>query len=432
MTSNCNCFNASSNDAEKECHGSDGRDDINLKKLYSIAKKSYRDQAIWFLDSFTKCHHDLHSSEIVFKIHKKCLEYNNDGDDNDKDNVKKEGKIRLINEIDSHHILEFIGKPVTQSAFRNYFLKIDPTFKVTMAIPLVILFFFYFDVDWKKLIVNTSQTHYDGIEIDNAKEALYRAQNKLQSTINAEQKSTQEAKEADDAMYNSQKQQDILSKAIIDCRIEEEGFAKTKKQAEDSLEYVMKQESDTKEKKQSLEQIINNESNGIVTRNKAKAELQIIEHEDPLPLRKARIKNENAVKKLKISTNASKNARIAAENAKERAEKAMVDAKLAKEKAVEAATNAEATISKAREAIDYLKVLVDEMMENQIIPWGSLFYIDREVREAEKFLPKEKLRRLKKAAEEMKRRISIHSQSSRRSNETDMCNLPISLSSNFS
>ena len=369
----------------------DGDEGDDIKKLHSITKQTYRDQAIWFLNHHTDSHHDLQLSEIVFKVHKKCLEC---------DEQKKSG--HAISELDAHLILEFIGKPVTQSAFRKYFLEIDQSLKI--SVPLVIILFFYFDADWK-VLVNQSEC-YNGLELDAAKDSLLQAQTKLQGAIDAQKKSSQEAEEADVAMENSRRQQEILSKAIMDCRMEEESFAEAKKQAEEALEQVTNQESKAHQKKEELDSIVNYESNGIVTKNKAKAELKIMEYEDPLPLRKARLKNENAVKNLRKSTNASKQARVAAEDAKEKTEKAMDEASVAKEKATNAAKIAEATIPKARDAIEDLKVLIDELMKNLTLPWGSLFYIDREVKEAESFLPKEKLKRLKEAAEENKKRIS--------------------------
>ena len=378
-------------------------DTDDLQKLHNIANQTYKDQAIWFLNNFTKCHNDVQTSDIVFKIHQKYLEYDKRNYSHDHNNTKSS---QHISDLNAHLILESFGKPETQSAFRNYVLSIDPVFK--NETPLIILLFFYFDSDWKTLM-NKSSSCYNDTEISRAKSALDEAKMKLKEAVDAEYNSSEEVKEADAAMDKYLKEQEILTKAISGCQIQEESFAEAKSQAEQALEQVSNQEGEFLQKIHELEMIVNNKSNGIVTRNKARAELRIMKQENTLPLRQARLKNENALKKLEKSTKASENARIAAEDAKERVRNAMEDASLAKERAVEASKSAETIIPEARAAIDNLKCMLDKMMKNKNgFPWGSIYYIDREVEEAEKFLPKKKIKKLKEIAEENKRRLSAH------------------------
>lgn len=372
-----------------------------LKKLYKITNQTYKDQAIWFLNNFSKCHNDVQTSEIVFKIHQKCLQY-----DTKNDNHNRTKSSPHINDLNAHFILESFGKPVTQSAFRNYVVSIDPVYK--NETPLLILLFFYFESDWR-VLMNKPPCCYNDADIDRAKSALDEAKMKLKEAVDAECNSSEEVNEADAAMDRYLKQQETLTKQITGFRIEEESFAQAKSQAEQALEQASIHESSYLEKIHKLELIVNNESNGIVTRNKARAELRIMEHENNLPLQQARLKNENALKILEKSTRASKNARIAAEDENERLRKAMDDARLAKERAVKVSKFAEATIPAARAAIDKLRCMLDKMMKNQnAFPWGTIYYIDREVAEAEKFLPKKKIKKLKEIAEENKRRLSAH------------------------
>lgn len=373
------------------------QNDKDIRKLQSITKENLKNQATWFLN--TCCYNNITKSDLVYNIYKQCMEYNNK---QNYSNVKSSDC--CINELDAHFLLENIGKPVTQIGFHQYVQSINPSIS-KFDIPLLIILFFYFEVDWK-VAVNESQSCIDFVEAEKARDSLHQAQKKLQDAIGAENKSLQEINEADNAMEHSRLQQESLTKAIFDCQNQEALLVEAKKLAEQALDEVLNQEKSFNQRKQDLENVFKNESNGIVTRNKARAELQIMNNEDPLPLRKAKLKNENALRKLKQSSTATKKSRVAAEDAKQKSEQAMEVANRAKTRAMEAAQIAESTIDEAKDAIESLKQRIDEIIINQTIPWGSIYFIDREVREAEKFLPKNKLKKFKEAAEETKKRIS--------------------------
>ena len=147
--------------------------------------------------------------------------------------------------------------------------------------------------------------------------------------------------------------------------------ANAAKEAQSELEAALAelkaQEDAFNAKKNQLEATGNDESIGIVSRNKAKAELAQLLAEDPLPLRRAKITVEAAIRKAEKATQvaaetASAAASSAAESSKARgladqdsnaasqarkqAEQAAADASRAREAASQARENA----SKAREA----------------------------------------------------------------------------------
>ena len=369
-----------------------------IQKLNEIINQAPKAQATWFLNIYAQCHNDMVKSEIVFKIYQKYTEY-----------LKSSSLFNsyhsdsAMNELHAHKILEYIGKPVTQTAFRVYVQKIDSTMILKNAIPLVILFLFYFDVELKHLMNQPIQ--YTGIEIEQIKNELQHAQLKLKEAIDAERNATIEVEEADDATEYSRIQQDILTETISDYRMQEKLLLQAKVLAEKALEQVERQEHQSNSKKQELKAIIIDSSIGIVKRHQAKAELQILNNDDLESLRIARLKNEAAIKKLQASARASQDARAASEDAKQRADEAMKTAILTKAKAVKAAKAAEGAIPLARAAMERLKRNMNKMMQNQSIPWGTLYLIDREVKEAEKFLPCKMIKKLKKEAEENKKRL---------------------------
>ena len=79
----------------------------------------------------------------------------------------------------------------------------------------------------------------------------------------------------------------------------------SREKAREALEMLNHQEEYNKQKMLELEKIIADDSLGIVTRNKANAELAILLSEDPVQLRSARIKQEAAMKKMNDAVNKS-------------------------------------------------------------------------------------------------------------------------------
>ncbi len=371
--------------------------DNKFKKLEGIFKYEFKDQAIFFLDHYVPIHNNMEASEIVFQLYQKCCNNNN----NNKGYTSSSSSVysnSSISELKAHIALEFIGKAVTQTEFRNYIHNIDPNMKTD--IPLIIILLFYFDIDWKEIL---DIEVINGIEVARSKKALQKAQEKLEEVIIAEKKASKEADEANQAMKKAHEQEVYLTDAIAKRREEEEALVGAKLQADEALARVNQQTNNIYEKRNELENIIMDEANGIVTRNRAKAELRIIDNDDPLPLRKAKIHNENALKYVRKRTHSCVKAIGIFEEAKKNAEQAHEEARLTKEKAIKSEKDAEANKVQARDAITELKQILYELSNAKILPWGHIFFIERELKEAERFLPKQKLKEYKQKAIEEKK-----------------------------
>jgi len=138
---------------------------------------------------------------------------------------------------------------------------------------------------------------------------------------------------------------------------------------EAALREVKAQEDAFNNKTNLLTRKSEDESTGVVNRNKAKAELSQHLASDPLPLRKAKITQEAAVKKAEKATNAAIDARRAAEQAKAAAEAAV-----------------EETQRKVEEAEAYLR----EVKMKPGTAQGQIWWMERELREARAYLPERK------------------------------------------
>ena len=109
-----------------------------------------------------------------------------------------------------------------------------------------------------------------------------------------------------------------------------------------------------------LEAISNDTTKGVVAKNKAKNELAQLKAEDPLPLRRAKINQGAAVRKS------------------ERAAKIAVDARLEAEGALNDAEEAFATAE---------KFLAEVRSKSGATAKGVMWWIERDLQEAKKYLP---------------------------------------------
>jgi len=356
----------------------------DLELLSEIKKKSYKDQAIWFLNSYDEDLSESKTCELVWKMHKKCAEI---------DELKEEGSC-LNNEVAAHRVLECSGAPATDFDLRKFLAEINPDYSM---ISLVELLLFHFNVSWRH-IVNVPPW-YDGKSVVNSQNALIKAKEWLESAVNAEKKSRDDAETAKNAEEIAAYEKEKASKAAELFRREEPYLSLAKEKAEAALLHVKHQEEEARIKVKNLESIALDDTKGIVKKNRAKAELAMMQNEDPLPLQTAKIQNEASIRKLQKASVYCRKVAVAAEAARPKADKAEISAKKAKQKALDAAKEAKAAIPHAKAAFERLKTLVDEMMELKKLPLGTIFYIDREVKETEKFLPVEKFKEAKKAAE---------------------------------
>lgn len=133
---------------------------------------------------------------------------------------------------------------------------------------------------------------------------------------------------------------------------------------ETALAELKAQEDAYNNKKLDLER--KSEEGGVVSRNKAKAELAQHLAEDPLPLRRAKITTEAAVKKAERTAQAAAEAVVAAEAARAAAEKSLEEA-----------------VEKVKEAEAYLQEVKSKPGSAQ----GALWWIDRELYEQKKYMP---------------------------------------------
>jgi len=290
-----------------------------VAKLLEITRMNYVAQAKWFLNGFWADGAEQ-EAENVWKYTQKFIELD--------DKKKKEGN--ELDEFLSHKFLESLGETLTVIQLRERLRKIDTDNNGKMAL-LEYLAFKY--SKHPQAIVDAPQGGNEE-ELKAAQEML----EQVQVALTEVQKQLEEQRKAEEAVKKSEAE---LRAAVDDLQAQEAAYHG---------------------QLQALENKVKDSGVGLVQRNKAAAELAQLKQEDPLPLRKAKITQEAALRKVEKE-------RKAAEEQTRRVE--------------EAVRGAEA---KFKEAQDYFEMVKKKGGAAK----GALWWIERELKEAQKYLPKKK------------------------------------------
>jgi len=241
---------------------------------------------------------------------------------------QKKGHGNDLDEFFSHKFLESLGETLTVIALRERLRQIDIDNNNRMALIEYLMFKYSKSVEQ---VVNAPQS-------DN-KEELEAASRKVEAAQNALVE---------------------MQARLSEQKIALEAQKKAEEENKAALAELHKQEEDYKNRIAALEKAT--QEGTVVQKNKAANELAQLKGEDPLPLRKAKITQESAVRK--------------AEKARKETEE--------KTREVEAATR-EAE-KKFEEAQNYL----EEVKAKGGSSAGDIWWMTRELTEAKKYLPKSK------------------------------------------
>ncbi|GMH65922.1 hypothetical protein TrST_g7998 [Triparma strigata] len=361
----------------------------DMEKLSHINYLPYKEQAIWFLNSFwsqgPKFGEDAAAREDVWTFHKTSVQL---------DKSKGEAGNEL-NEFDAHRLIEKCDSALTVQKMRQVLKEIDVDFNKMVSLSEFMIY--KFGVDWH-LLVNAPQGCDMGA-INEAQAGLDNANKMLQVAISAAEKAKDDHAASKLAEEKSKEEEVNSARAAEDSKKAEIVLAEAKEQAEGALKELQEQEDAFKKKLDDLEATGNDDSLGVVKRNKAKAELAMAKAEDPMPLRMAKIHQEAAVRKVTKATVKAGAATAAAETAAKLAIEARIASEKAAVEASAAAKAAEAAIPDAEKAFADAEAILEEVKaKNSGSGEGNLWYIDRELEEAKRYLPKSKFAAAQAAA----------------------------------
>jgi len=399
-------------------------------KLADLATRTYKEQAVWFLNSFWE---ELGAKEAEHL-------WNNVQEMTKLDSVKgKEGN--SVNEMEAHRFLEKLHETMTVQSMRDKLRgtgALGPNERPKF-VPLVHYLIIHYGRDFH-ILVNASQGSKEEIQaaqnmLDEVNSAFRESEARaseaataLRAAKAAEAEATKrdaeakrtaaEAKKTEQAAKTSEAEAVKREEAARASASEAAQRAAELKSAQDELEAALaetKAQEDARNNK-TAELTKASETGGQVSRNKAKNELAQHLGQDPLPLRKAKITQEAAVKKADKATAVAAQAKAVADEQAEQAgqarqeaeaaaaeaerqrvaaDRAADEAARAKQAAEAAAQESERAAQAAAEALEEAgrKVAEAEAYLEEAkkrLPHGSTWWLERELAEAKKYLPKSK------------------------------------------
>jgi len=320
-------------------------DESVVAKFTEKCQQAYSDQAKWWLN----CFWEEGAKEEAENIWKYCqLIVSLD--------LEKKEKGCQLDQFGAQQFLEKLGETLTGQALRA-------------------------QVDIRKEKHHVSLLEYLIFKYGNSADTLV---NKPQGggdmgpKINAASVKLEEMQES---MAKLKAQLEELTIKLEEQKKAEEALAAAEAEQQAALDALRAEKEAHQKKLDDLEKLSTDDSLSTVKRNKAANELQQLKSEDPLPVRKAEITQEAALRKV------AKQKKIASE--KTAATEAQ---KLEVEKAEE---EGQAKVDECVEEIEELKKCGGET-------FGTFWWMEREIEEAQKYLPKHKLKNIATAVSALK------------------------------
>mmetsp|Transcript_86579 Transcript_86579/g.129823 ORF Transcript_86579/g.129823 Transcript_86579/m.129823 type:complete len:412 (-) Transcript_86579:10-1245(-) len=391
------------------------------EKLQALAKLTYKQQCVWFLNAFWETIPNIETeAEKLWKFVATCVELD----------IEFHDEGCGLDEMKAHVFLEKFNETLTVRELRA---KLRSTGALEESerpkvVPITHFLLFKYNADWH-VLVNASQG-------DNA-EAIKKAQQMLDEVNAAFRESDEKHQQAAASLRAAEKSAAAAAAAEADAKAREADARSSQAAAEASADAAKAKENEAKEKEnaaieqeapfkaaqEELEAALaevkaqedayngkiadcekRSEEGGVVSRNKAKAELAQLQAEDPLPLSRAKITLEAARKRaektrapFEAATKIAQEARAAATAAADSAAQAAQAASNARQAADAARAASEADKQAAAAAVEDAKRRVQEAedylqeIKNQPgCAYGALWWIDRELHDAKAYVPESK------------------------------------------
>jgi len=328
-----------------------------------ICKKTHSQQAIWWLNGFWNQGAKEDANLIYDFVQKfKELEFGEKviekkGKAKEKTSEYKEGSD--LDEFQAHRFLESQGETLTVVELRKRIEAIDLDKNKRLALSEYLLS--KYKRTPEQLVKapqgdNKKKIDEAEAQVNQVKAALTDVQQKLEAQKTALEQQKIEEASAKEATEKLAKAEEELRAAVADLK---------------------KQEEEYKTKISTLEQKTQDSSLSTVAKSKASNELAQLKAEDPLPLRKAKITQEAALRKVEKE-------RKAAEAAKGKAEKARVESE-------EMAAQLEIAEKDLTTKMSEAEAALEEVKKEGGVPLGQIWWLEKELAEARKFVgPKKK------------------------------------------
>jgi len=328
-------------------------------QFLELTRKPYRDQAIWFLNGFWKEGLE-NDAENVWSNTQKFIEL---------DSRKKEGN--ELDEFWSHKFLESLGETLTVIQLREKLRKIDADANGKMALLEYLAFKYSKGV---QQVIDAPQGDNQE-EIEKAQAELRAVQEALDSVQRklAEQKSAEEEVKRRLSDQTKRLAEQKQAEALVRQAEEEQLAAVNDLKAQEDA--YQRQITELTQKSE--------QGDSIVAKNKAKQELAQLKQENPLPLRKAKITAEAALRKVEKQ-------RKEVEAVTQKLEEATRELENAKKESEKRTREVEQLVRKTEEQMQQALDFLEEVKRKGGVAYGAIWFMEREIKEAKKYLPRSK------------------------------------------
>jgi len=366
----------------------------------TLCKKTHSQQAVWWLNGFWDKGAEKEAQTIYDMVQKfKELDYGGKvievkGKQKEKTAEYKEGCD--LDEFKAHRFLETYGETLTVVELRKRLEAIDIDKNKKVALSEYLLF------KYKKgpqELVDAPQgdnqkeiqaAQAQVAELDSALKDLQQKQQELAALLEDQKVEEERARKA---LQESKEAKEVADKALELQQAAEAKVRAAEAELRAAVEDLKKQEDDYKHRVTALEAKSQDTSLSTVQKSKAVNELAQLKGEDPLPLRKAKITQEAALRKVEKERKAAEAATAAATQKAEASAAAKKAAEEAAEKAEEAriategkSKEVETAVSETQTKLDEAVATLETLKKKSGSAQGALWWMSKEVEEARKWL----------------------------------------------
>jgi len=275
-----------------------------------------------------------------------------------------------LDEFNAHRFIEKLGETKTVKEMRDELKEIDMDFNKRMALIEYFLWRYHKSVSD---FVSKPQGGVDPEELAQAQRLLDEVKTALETSQSAANEASARENEAVAAAdFARQREQEALDA--------EAPFKRAQDELNEAINELKRQEDDYRNRQNSLKARSEDQNLGVVQRNKASNELAQLLAEDPLPLRQAKITLEAAERKADKLRKPFKEAREKAEEARAQADHAADEARRSREVADRA-------VDECNRKYDEAEAFLHEVMSRPSVPHGQIWWLERELEEAKKYMP---------------------------------------------
>jgi len=229
---------------------------------------------------------------------------------------------------------------------------------------------------------NTEALEKAQAELRAVQESLALVQNQLEDQKRAKE-------EVQNKLNNQKRKLEEHKERLREQKAAEEQLRKAKEEQAAAVSELNNQELSFQNQIKDLTQR-SETGDSIVAKNKAKQELAQLKQENPLPLRRAKITQEAALRKVEKQTKEAEVATRELEKVAKELERVAAELEIAKRHAEESTKKVEAAVRETEARMEEAQNFLEEVKRKGGVAYGAIWWMERELIEAKKYLPRNK------------------------------------------